>query len=976
MTWLLELWTSFSMWLDHLSGRQAAVLGAAALLIAGGLGKYVVVPLGGWALGKLGAHLYPLVSGAVFLDRFVALPRYLENVAHTVSRLRNPWLQEGQKLHDIFVPVAITSGQAAGQRLDLRQLFRGFQAAVIVGDPGSGKTTGLKSIAVDCLHRRHLDARGRPFIPVYLSLREWAAADLPLADYLVVVFKQNGFPRPARLLRRMRDAGRLVLLLDGLDEVDDLQRGTIIRRIREVLTEEKQTATGCRVYITSRPVAYQGQLHEAIDETVYMVDFTPAQIQTFLQNWDFRPPKSPEKLFQTLVARAPILSICRNPLMLTIVTSLYRETDYQLPDSRDEFYRVCIEALLKRWDAVKDLDDRNKYAIGLKEAFLREFAFESLAQEGADMSDSWVLSRVEAFLNQRQQREVRADAFLAEIVRSGLIGRLPTGINFFAHKTFAEALAAAYVHNKPAELVARWIGKPDTWLEVCSLFVADPRTPVGDIAVLLGNAKERHDWRGLLTLAGEAHTCPEPYLTWIPATVLDRVDVWDRLDRRSVAALARLGDSVRPLLTRMVGEGAIQTQQQAIYALGQTQSEWAVNLLVESLTHDTTRNAAAEALAGLGDDALVIMKDIIQLNPDDEAVVRPCIKVATTIGSAAAFQLVVPLIWGRTYGVWRDATVLVASMLSKAEHRASFEAIRSGPSRRDDEVVKLEEWAAPRSQHEASRAHFAKLVLNVSRLIEDDKINPEDIEDAPLDLIIPSLIAAGNSAERWVASSSAATTDPVTKLKFPSPVEAIRLSREVTGEDVPRRFGTVLGVLAARDDNANRDLWSRAVGPNKRDIVLTQRIAFTVGMFLLVSTHAPLVAGVARGVVSYWWFVPILIFYGLTIAMALSDRDRDMLMIPAFVFYSPTMLWEDVKKKTVDRSVPQVFLGISMILLIGPALAAYRLGALWPLCLAGPVLINLARWDSSITPPGLLLWRRNNPLLTLCPDERASDGIN
>jgi NACHT domain len=944
MRWLFYQWGRFIWWADHLSAREAAILGAVSLAFVTGIGKYFLVPFMTSACKRLGGWLYPLLSGAFIFNRIVALPKYFKSIQTTVGRLRNPWLLEGQQLRDIFVPVSVNRGLGSSEHCDVRLLLHTLRAAVIIGDPGTGKTTALKAVAMTCLQRWQVHRAG--YVPVYIPLRAWGVANTDLTKYMEEVFRENNFPNAGRYVKRLKRQGRLVFLFDGLDEVDESNKPFIVGQIRVLLTEEIRES-GCPVYITSRPVGYDGQFNDLIQDTAYMKEFVPAQIRQFIGNWDFRLPKTGAKLFQALVSRPAILLICRNPLMLTIVTSLYRETEYQLPDSRDAFYKVCIQALLTRWDAAREMDNRNRYPEGLKEAFLQELAYAYLSQRGRDLSASWVLEQVEAFLTHRNRLQINADAFLHEIVRSGLLGKLPTGELYFAHKTFSEALAASRFRNKPEELMNLWEAAPETWLEVCSLYVSDSLTPVGDIEVVLNRSINRQAWQMVIVLAGEAHTSSDEFRSSIVRRLQEDRSLWPGLDKRAMAALARFGNAARPLLTEFMSESSVEMRQLAVYALGQCTEEWAMELLIAALTDPTTQKSAAESLGGLGEDAIVLIEDLLRTRSGNSELARACTEVAGIIGTAGAIRTIMPLLWSE---VAFDAAWQIARLLWLPEVRTTLESgefpLSQPPVQPPDDLA---HWAFPWLPEAAAtlRTYYAR----VSQVLLDAVRREGEtvLESLPPDLLVPILIALGfdKRAKRLVEDRFG---DPESDAKATA-------SQPMWTIIVPE--------LSKRTDDKNRVLWSRVTARDKEDIALSPHVSRAVWAIATVGLIAIMVRGATNHFLSWWWFSLPGLYIGILCFGAFFDRDPSA---PLRFVGAPTAAFSLILRRSIhykeDKVMGWVIALYHASLMLCAAVSTQRLGGSW-LALSCVLIPTFVPTEDAPNGIRMVLYRRSNPLRRL-----------
>ena len=106
------------------------------------------------------------------------------------------------------------------------------KALLILGEPGAGKTTLLLELARDLLDRAAQDEYH--LIPVVFHLSSWAEQRFALADWLVDELNKR-YDVPRTLAQTWVDAGLILPLLDGLDEVATDHREACVETINAFL---------------------------------------------------------------------------------------------------------------------------------------------------------------------------------------------------------------------------------------------------------------------------------------------------------------------------------------------------------------------------------------------------------------------------------------------------------------------------------------------------------------------------------------------------------------------------------------------------------------------------------------------------------------------------------------------------------------------------------------------------------------------
>jgi len=158
-------------------------------------------------------------------------------------------------LKDIYTNVNILEKITGRRRLEITELLKGFDPdgfdrpglgsicesripglvavenhpkLMILGKPGSGKTTFLKYLAIQCISGNFQEK----LVPVFITLKDFAeASERPtLIQFIKQLFESIGVTdaETGELLKN----GRLLILLDGLDEVRREENSRTLKQIK------------------------------------------------------------------------------------------------------------------------------------------------------------------------------------------------------------------------------------------------------------------------------------------------------------------------------------------------------------------------------------------------------------------------------------------------------------------------------------------------------------------------------------------------------------------------------------------------------------------------------------------------------------------------------------------------------------------------------------------------------------------------
>jgi predicted NACHT family NTPase len=402
--------------------------------------------------------------------------KYLHKYIEThYGKIRILNMQEAISLDDIFIKVKILEKITANRGINIKELnhkyrkdfdrsglisgirqskvpaleaVERFQKLMVLGKPGSGKTTFLKRLARQC----SLGEFCKEKVPVFITLREVVETNKrsDLLSFIEQQWQSCNVSNPKENAETLLHEGRMLVLLDGLDEVRE-QDYDQVRQAIEAFTKRFWQS----YFVITRRIASREDKFEAFKE-VEIADFSEQQIFQFSRKW-FSDQAQAKKFEHKLRENQPIRELASSPLLLTLLCLVFQE-DGDFPEDRSELYKDGLDVLLKKWDASRYIERDEQYrklSLRHKEDLLSYIAYKTFKKGEYFFKQNTVEELIQDYIvnmpgfnadeqGLKEDSEVVLNSMEAQ---HGLLVRQARKVYSFSHLTFQEYFTARQISD-------------------------------------------------------------------------------------------------------------------------------------------------------------------------------------------------------------------------------------------------------------------------------------------------------------------------------------------------------------------------------------------------------------------------------------------------------------------------------------------------------------------------------------------------
>jgi hypothetical protein len=312
-----------------------------------------------------------VTSDSLSLERLLGIFQDIRRaVLHVTAEVKLEHTQEHHRfsrdklyidrtLHPALASTVSTDGMSSEALLS-----RYGGRTVIVGHPGAGKSTFVTHMAYTAAMQSKA-----VLAPIVIKCRDFGSEpDLPPIDQIVrslsVEYSVSTAKEDVEYLLAL---GRCLVIFDGVDEYVDVQHRRQQIAAIELLAMNFPLAS---IVCTTRKMGYESaKFRDDLFELLELHEYTDEQVVDYATRW-FALMGRPDRDRQAfLIESNDIVEIRCNPLMLSLLCTLYRVRGY-IPMNRRDVYKECADLLFYGWDALRHIPqpvDNRRYGHNLME---------------------------------------------------------------------------------------------------------------------------------------------------------------------------------------------------------------------------------------------------------------------------------------------------------------------------------------------------------------------------------------------------------------------------------------------------------------------------------------------------------------------------------------------------------------------------------------------------------------------------------
>ncbi|MBK5480348.1 NACHT domain-containing protein [Pseudomonas sp. TH21] len=394
-------------------------------------------------------------------------------------------------LGEIYHPLFIENKE---RKIEINEdfVYENDEITNVIGVAGQGKSTILKKIFMEKLY--NIDKSNK--IPLFFDLRDFGGQSIKENIKKILNFESNKMKDES--IDKLLSSGKILLILDGFDEVKKEERKELLRDIIDTNHRYKT-----QIITSSRPETEICTTQGIINFTVCYLG--SADVTNMVKKLVL--PEVYPHLIDALNKNKQLMSTIKTPILVILFCICEKHLD-SLPKNAKEFYNRIFNILYEGHDKTKNFYNRSKTfnqpINEIREAFCC-FCFISIYKNKTSMTDQEMLEISKKALKNKMLPSDSQDAsnFYSDIIDiTGLIRKDGYLNNTFIHKTIQEFHAAEFIRMSSSkrkkeinEMLVRESSENLSWINTSKfLYDIDKENTIEELIIPLCEKHHLHEW--------------------------------------------------------------------------------------------------------------------------------------------------------------------------------------------------------------------------------------------------------------------------------------------------------------------------------------------------------------------------------------------------------------------------------------------------------------------------------------------------